>query len=223
MAPMGAFERKVVHDEVAAAGMSSESEGTEPSGTWSSRRRERRSFRHTGSAGVRGVPGRSWDRAWPHRSARSGSALGTPPAELCGSRGGFGSGSRRGVRRGRGFRCRTAGGGLGAGAPRHHGHPGGVTATALATLVEAVEALDLGTVHCPFCGERAENVPAPVAGWPRRVVVALPPTSCRGSLRSPPGASWRSGDAPRPRRSPRPQLLRLVGVGSRRGTDGRRV
>lgn len=30
MAPMGAFERKVVHDEVAAAGMSSESEGTEP-------------------------------------------------------------------------------------------------------------------------------------------------------------------------------------------------
>lgn len=30
MAPMTAFERKVVHDEVAAAGLSSESEGTDP-------------------------------------------------------------------------------------------------------------------------------------------------------------------------------------------------
>ena len=28
--PMSAFERKVVHDEVLAAGLSSESEGTEP-------------------------------------------------------------------------------------------------------------------------------------------------------------------------------------------------
>jgi spoIIIJ-associated protein len=30
LAPMTAFERKVVHDEVLAAGLSSESEGTEP-------------------------------------------------------------------------------------------------------------------------------------------------------------------------------------------------
>jgi spoIIIJ-associated protein len=30
LAPMSAFERKVVHDEVLAAGLSSESEGTEP-------------------------------------------------------------------------------------------------------------------------------------------------------------------------------------------------
>ena len=29
--PMGAFERKVAHDEVLAAGLISESEGTEPS------------------------------------------------------------------------------------------------------------------------------------------------------------------------------------------------
>lgn len=29
--PMSAFERKVVHDEVLAAGLSSESEGTDPS------------------------------------------------------------------------------------------------------------------------------------------------------------------------------------------------
>ena len=39
--PMTAFERKVVHDEVLAAGLSSESDGVEPRATSSSSRRDR--------------------------------------------------------------------------------------------------------------------------------------------------------------------------------------
>ena len=36
LAPMNPFERKIVHDAVAAAGLTSASEGEEPDGTWSS-------------------------------------------------------------------------------------------------------------------------------------------------------------------------------------------